>query len=441
MGTRSFINATSRQRGVPLAGHKPGGEDGQPAFVHQPGRSEKPLRLRFDVTLLLVTLSLVIFGVLMVYSASADFSYRNYGDATLVFERQLRWLGLGSVGFVIAMWFDYHRWRTLPALGLMILAIVGLVAVLFVQDERFGAVRSLLSGSVQPSELAKLAIVIYLSVWLYNRRDQIHYWTFGIIPLSVIMGSLGSLIYAQPDYSALVTIILLGGMLFFLAGGDLRQLLIVALFSALFSALVLRSGFIPTGEARISSFWSGIQDPFQYSDHVRASLEAFIRGGWFGVGIGKSETKLLGLPFPHTDSIFAVVGEETGVLGAATLVILYALLMWRSLVIARRAPDALGSLMAAGLGFWLMAEACINMAVMVGLLPFAGNALPFITAGGSSLIVSMVAVGVILNVSRQAIENKEQEERSFNALVNLRRWDRRRRVSRPRGSTSRKSKD
>ena len=161
-------------------------------------------------------------------------------------------------------------------------------------------------------------------------------------------------------------------------------------------------------------------------------MEAFAKGGLFGVGIGNASTKLTGLPVPHTDSIFAVVGEETGFVGSVFLVTMYGLLLWRGLVIARRAPDGLGRLMAAGLTFWLAIEAFINMAVMVGLMPFAGNALPFISAGGSNLMVSMAAIGILLNISRQSEKTVEQEGRTFGEVVDLRWRDRRRRESRAR---------
>jgi cell division protein FtsW len=147
-------------------------------------------------------------------------------------------------------------------------------------------------------------------------------------------------------------------------------------------------------------------------------------------------TKLTGLPVPPTDSIFAVIGEETGVMGAAALVALYIGLLWRGLGIARRAPDGLGTLLAAGLSIWLVVEALVNMAVMVGLLPFAGNALPFISAGGSNLVVSCAAIGILLNISRLSVKTQEEEAKTFNAVVNLRRWDRRRRLSRARHTSS-----
>jgi cell division protein FtsW len=192
-----------------------------------------------------------------------------------------------------------------------------------------------------------------------------------------------------------------------------------------------------TGPARWQDFINGLKNPLNSSYHVTRSLESFAKGGVFGVGIGKSSAKLTGLPVPHTDSIFAVVGEETGLIGSAFLVTMYGLLLWRGLAIAKRAPDGLGRLMAAGLSFWLAIEAFINMAVMVGLMPFAGNALPFISAGGSNLLVSMAAIGILLNISRQSEKSVEQEERNFGEIVDLRGRDRRRREPRPRRTSQR----
>jgi cell division protein FtsW len=170
--------------------------------------------------------------------------------------------------------------------------------------------------------------------------------------------------------------------------------------------------------------------------HLSRSLEALVKGGWFGVGIGRADTKLTGLPVPPTDSIFAVVGEETGFAGALALVVLYLLILWRGLSIAQRAPDGLGRLLAAGLSLWIVIEALINMAVIVGLVPFAGNALPFISAGGSNLVVSLVAIGILLNISRLSNQNREEEARTFDAVVNLRWRDRGRRVPGTRRSAS-----
>jgi len=410
------------------------------SFVHVKGdkkysnqgsvKVHRPKRLSFDVPLLLVVISLILFGILMVYSASADYSYQVYGSPAYIFMRQLRWLGLGSLVMIFLAWMDYHWWKKF-ALPLMGFAIFLLVAVLIVQDTRLGSVRSLFRGSIQPSELAKFGIVIYLSIWLHNRRDMLKNIYLALIPLGVIMGVVGGLIALQPDLSAVITIGLLGTMMFFLAGGELKQFLFMMALGVLVGAIILRSGIFPTGPDRMDSFLAGLKDPLQYSEHVRRSLEAFMRGGWIGVGIGKSQTKLNGLPFPHTDSVFAVVGEETGLLGALLLVTLFLVLMWRGWVISRKAGDGLGMLLGGGLAFWLSLEALINMLVMVGLLPFAGNALPFISAGGSNLLMVMASVGILLNISRVSEKSKLNEEKGFNAVVNLRGGDRRRRISRP----------
>jgi cell division protein FtsW len=186
-----------------------------------------------------------------------------------------------------------------------------------------------------------------------------------------------------------------------------------------------------TGQSRVGSYLSGIKDPTQASYHVRRSFEAIVKGGWVGVGIGRANTKLTGLPVPPTDSIFAVIAEELGLVGAAGTVLLYLLFIWRGLRIADRAPDMLGSLLASGLTFWIATEAIINILVMVGLLPFAGNALPFISSGGSNLVASLAAVGILMSVSRQAEPQAESEEwRNFGASFNLRGRNRRRSLSR-----------
>ena len=421
MGFRAFVN--SSQNG--MASTSKGASSGQ----------VKPVHFKFDVLLMLATIALVLFGILMVYSASADFSFSVFEDTTYVFRRQLLWLGLGITVACVLTLLDYHLWEKL-ALFAMGVAMIGLVAVLIFQDERFGAMRSLFSGSVQPSELAKFMIVVYLAVWLYNRRDQLKDVSFGLIPLALILGFVGGLIAAQPDLSALLTVVILGIMMFFLAGGELKQIVIVFVIGLIVGWLVLRLNIFSTGTYRVTSFLAGIRDPMEYSDHVRRSLESFVRGGWFGVGIGKAETKLVGLPFPHTDSIFAVIGEETGIFGATILIGLYLFLMWRGLIIARQATDPLGALLAGGLSFWLATEAFINMAVMVGLMPFAGNALPFISSGGSNLVVTLAAVGTLLSVSRVSYKVKSNEEKTYSAIVDLRRGNRRGSVSRPRHTAS-----
>jgi cell division protein FtsW len=388
-----------------------------------------------DIILVAVVFALGIFGLLMLYSASPDYSKQMYGSPFYVLNKQIAFMTIGALVAISLYHIDYHIWQKL-AVPLMAVTIALLIAVLLTNDVRNNAVRTFFGGSVQPSELAKLATTIYLSVWLYSKRDHLHDIHLGLLPLAVILGAIGGLIFLQPDLSAAVTIFILGGLLFFLAGGEMRQII-------LFSIAALAAGLVViqlshTGQARIASYIAGLKDPLNSSDHVLWSLESIYKGKLFGVGIGQATTKLIGLPFAATDSIFAVVVEELGLLGAFGLISLYAILGWRGLKIAERAPDSLGSVMAAGLTFWIVIEAGINMAVMVGLLPFAGNALPFVSAGGSNLLSMLAAIGIILNISRQSGKTVPEsgERKTYSASVDLRRRNRRRSVSRTRRSAS-----
>jgi len=387
-----------------------------------------------DVPLLLTVIALVVFGLIMLYSASFDFSFNQYGSSSYMFLRQLRWLAVGLVCAYLLSLFDYHQWRRVVVFAM--LGTIGLlVAVLFINEIRLGASRTLFEGSYQPSELAKLVAVIYLSVWLYAKRNSLHDVTFGLIPLGVILGIVGGLIYLQPDLSAAGTVLILGGLLFFLAGADMKQITFLLILAICIGWVIVQ--FSVTGQDRVGSFLAGLKDPTHASYHVQRSFEAVIKGGVFGVGLGQADTKLTGLPFAPTDSIFAVIAEELGLFGSTLLISLYGALIWRGLTIARRAPDMLGTLLASGVTFWISVEAFINMAVMVGLMPFAGNALPFVSAGGSNLVASLCAIGIMLNISRQSSESTNLEEngwRSFGAVIDLRWRNGRRSVSRARGA-------
>jgi len=385
----------------------------------------------FDMPLLVVVVALLVFGLLMLFSASWDFSLGAYGDPMFMFDHQLTWLALGLGVAALLAFFDYHHWRKLvvPAMAFTILL---LIAVLLMSEIRFNAKRAVFGGSVQPSELAKLISILYLSVWLYAKRQFLQDISLGLIPLGIILGVVGGLIYQQPDLSAAATVLVLGGLLFFLAGGDLKQIGVLLVVASLAAWLVASVSI--TGQERVGDFIAGIKDPLQASYHVRRSFEAIVNGGWFGVGLGQSQSKLTGLPVPPTDSVFAVVVEELGWVGAVGLISLYGFLVWRGFVIARRAPDMLGTLLASGLVIWIGMEALINMAVMVGLMPFAGNALPFVSAGGSNLVTTLAALGIVFNISRQAGDGTttDDEWRSYGAVANLRWWNRRRNISRSR---------
>ncbi len=387
-------------------------------------RSAGGLQLGVDVPLLLTIIFLVLFGLVMVFSASWEISYLYYGSNTAMFVRQLLFM-LGGVAIAaVVSQIDYHYFRNKWILYPMVLVILlGLAAVLLISDERFGATRSITNGSIMPSEAAKLAVIIYLAVWLHSKRNQLGQVSFGLVPLGVIIGVFGGLIYAQPDVSASMTLILLGGILFFLAGGDLKQIFILLMIAFLIGWLVVQVQ--PTAKVRMGDYFEGLRSPMEASFHVRRSIESFVRGGLFGVGPDNSETKLISLPVPPTDSIFAVVAEEFGMIGTTMLIVAYMVVAWRGMVIAQRAPDMLGMLLASGITFWLVLEAVINMAMMVGLMPFAGNALPFISLGGSNLMVSLASIGILMNISRLSKKSAPRNERMEHAFNGFSRRDRR----------------
>jgi len=401
-------------------------------------RKRRSLYLGVDVPMLITVVLLLGFGLLMLYSASWEYSVSVLGQRpSYMFERQVRFVILGAAAAFVAFLFDYHRINkfVVPMMGITLILLM--LVIFYVNEVRLGARRGLFQGSIQPSELAKLAVIIYLAFWLDAKKDMLHEISFGLLPMAVILGTFSALILFQPDLSAAVTIFLIGGLMFFMAGGEMRQIipsLIIAILVGMVLVLVYS-----TGRERISSFVAGIQDPKMASYHVVRSFEAIVRGGIFGVGIGRANTKFTGLPVAPTDSIFAVIAEETGIFGASIIIILFLIFLWRGLTIASNAPDMLGRLLAAGITVWIFIEALINMSVLVNLLPFAGNALPFISYGGSNLTTVMVGVGIIMSVARQtSIKNNEEERRPLNAVVSVRRDDRRRGFSSTRRSAGNK---
>jgi len=399
-------------------------------------QKRRPLYLGVDVPMLVTVVALLGFGLLMLYSASWEYSVSIMGQRpSYLLERQLRFVIVGGSAAVFAFFFDYHRIKKFVIPMMLVTLVMLMLVIFYVNEVRLGARRGLFEGSIQPSELAKLVVIIYLAFWLHAKQHLLHEFSFGLLPMAAILGISSALILFQPDLSAAATIFLIGGLMFFMGGGDIRQIipsLIIALVVGMLLILVYS-----TGQERISSFVEGIQDPKMASYHVVRSFEAIVRGGFFGVGIGRANTKFTGLPVAPTDSIFAVIAEETGIVGATIVIILFIIFLWRGLAIARNAPDMLGQLLAAGITVWIFLEAVINMSVLVNLLPFAGNALPFISYGGSNLTMVMAGVGIIMSVARQtSIKNNEEERRPINAVVSVRRDDGRRRVSGARRSSS-----
>lgn len=392
----------------------------------------RPFKLHIDLPLLLIVLAMLAFGLVMLYSASWDFAVLNGMAPTAIFMKQARNMLLGLILAVFLTMFDYHRF---PRYILLIMGgtISLLILVLLFSVGNTGPARGLFNGSIQPSELAKLVVILYLSVWLYSKRATIRSFKSGFLPVILILGFIGALILIQPDLSAAATVVIIGGLLLFMAGADWRHIIITVALILLVAAIGLQ--LYSTGANRLNDYMAGLKDMTNSSYHVMRAMEAVINGGWFGVGIGQANTKFTGLPFPYTDSIYAVIVEEMGLFGASAVVILFGLLLWRGLTIAKRAPDQLGALLASGLTIWIVMEAMLNMAVIIGLFPFAGNALPFFSSGGSNLVTSLMAIGILMNISRANTNSEENEGSVFSAIVDLRRWNGRRRVSRTRRSS------
>lgn len=397
----------------------------KPDSARQNAHQRKGLHLLLDVPLLLVTLALLTFGMLMVYSASWQYAVVNIEKpANYVLGRQVIWVLVGLLVAFFASRINYHAYQRL-VLPIILVTILALVAVLVIgmgQDYS----RTIVGGSIQPSEMAKLAIVMYLAVWLNSKKDQLRSM---IVPLMSIVGIVGGLVFIQPDKSAALTIITLGIAMFILADGDWKQIVKGGIIALLFGTLVVL--VYSYSRERVVQYWQGLLDPTAANDQAALTMEAVVRGKFFGVGIGNGTVKFKGMPVPWTDSIFAVIAEETGFFGALVVISLYVVFFLRGMSIARRAPDMLGRLLAAGITSWIGIEAIINISVVINLMPVAGNPLPLVSYGGSSMITTMAGIGILMGIARaSAVGTAESNGRSFGAVIDLRRWDRRRRVSR-----------
>jgi cell division protein FtsW len=301
-----------------------------------------------------------------------------------------------------------------------------LILLLIVGKERLGSVRFFVGGSVQPSELCKLIIIIYVADWLSSKGERLRVVTYGLVPFAILIGVVAGLIVMQPDFSTAILIVVTAIAMFFIAGADVLQLAIGFIFGgATFAFLIRRS---PHALARILSYLGSLFGG-DIGYHVQQNLSALKAGGVSGVGLGNGAFKLGFLPLAHNDSIFAVLGEELGLIGCLLVVGLFAALAYRGFQIALEATDDFGTVLAAGLTCWLIFQALINFAVTTNTLPFTGIPLPFISYGGSSLAVSMTGVGLLLGISRGNVEERSEE---------IAHYDFGRRDGRPRISNSRR---
>ena len=357
------------------------------------------LKFQFDYWMMLVLAALLVLGMLIVYSATFDLGLQAKGDSLYYIKRQFGAMVLGLMGIFVIMQFDYHALRriSVPFLGL---TLVGLLLVLFFGEAIFGARRGIFGGSYQPSELAKLATFLYIAHWLSSKGTRIKNLTYGLIPFSVITAGVSALIVLQPDLSTAGLVTLVSFTLFFIAGADWRQFTLAGLLGGAFFFLLINT--LPHAAARVDEYKLTLEDPSQAGWQVKQAIAALGQGGVFGVGLGESTQKFEALPAAHTDGIFAILGEELGFVGGILCIGLLGMLIWRGILAAQRARDGFGGLLALGITSWMAYQALINLAVITAVMPFTGIPLPFISYGGSSLLISLLGMGILLNISRDA---------------------------------------
>lgn len=356
-----------------------------------------------DWILVSAVAALLIYGLLALYSATLS-TYIN----DKFFVQQLRWLLVGIIAAIVAYRIPYTIWRKSATVLMGISLFILLLTVIVVRPE--GAVGGLsedarhlgnvlgFGNSVQPGVLARLAAVIYIAAWLSSKGDQLNKVTYGLLPFGVIIGLVAGLVILQPDLSTSLLIVVTGLGMFFFAGGDPIQIFVSVVTGG--ATFLFLAWNLPYARKRLEDYVASLSDPSAMPYHVHRAVQAISEGGLFGVGLGAGRMKFGYLPVPHTDSIFAVIGEEAGLLGCLVVLGLFALFAYRGYRITLSTPDPFGSLMAFGVTTMILSEALVNILVMIGLFPPTGTALPFFSYGGTEMLITMIGVGLLLGVSR-----------------------------------------
>jgi cell division protein FtsW len=357
---------------------------------------------QIDVTLLYSLLALIIFGLIMIASAGFAYSKTRFGDPYFFFKHQLFF---GVLPGLIILYFvqriDYNYWKKI-AFPFFIISVVFLILV-FVPgfgSRVYGASRWLQLGSFsfQPAEMLKLSIIIYLAAWLENRKEKIKDFYEGLVPFMAIIAVVSFLLVKQPDVGTLGVIILIAMSIYFISGA--RILHILAMGVAGISVLYVIIRVEAYRMNRLLVFLHPELDPRGVGYQINQALLAIGSGGIFGVGLGHSLQKFNYLPEPVGDSIFAIIGEELGMIGAMALILIFVFIAMRGLRIARLSPDRFARLVSVGIVAWIISQAFINIAAISGLIPLTGIPLPFVSYGGTSIIFLMIASGILLNISK-----------------------------------------
>jgi cell division protein FtsW len=359
-------------------------------------------RVSVDSWLFTVTLLLIFIGLVMVFSASAVMAKERYGSGYFFLLRQLGWAVAGILVMVLAMKIDYRRYKQ-PAVVFSLLGLTTLMLIsVFFLDRSHHTHRWIHWGplSLQPSEMAKPALILFLAFFLESRTKSMKDWRNTVLPAAVPTLIFISLIVFQPDLGTAIACAAITGCVLFVAGLDLRYLGYA--FAASLLPLYFLIFHVAYRRARILAFLDPYSDPQGRGFHIIQSLIAVSTGGITGVGLMEGKQKLFYLPEPHTDFIFAVTAEELGLVGALVIVLLFAIFLWRGVRTALRTQDMFGRFLAVGITSMIVVQAFINISVVLGLMPTKGIPLPLVSYGGSSLLVTLGCIGVLLNISKQA---------------------------------------
>jgi len=359
-------------------------------------------KLKSDKLLFLATLALLSSSVVMVYSASAVLAMDRFQQPYFFLFRQVVWAVVGFCLLSIVMRVDYRLFKKPVVIWIgLIITGVALIAVLFGPSingtRRWFGVAGI---GVQPSELAKIAVIIFTAALLERRMDRINDPSYSLLPIGLVTAVAAGLILLQPDFGTAFTLVVIVAAMVYTAGISYRYVIGGALMIAPVLFFIVRSS--PYRWRRITGFLDPWSDPLGDGFQIIQSLIAVGTGGVFGRGLMQGVQKLFYLPEPHTDFIYAVIAEETGLLGTTVILLCFVVITWRGLHVTRYAPDRFGALLALGLTTMVALQAYINMSVVLGLTPTKGIPLPFVSAGGSSLLISLLSMGMLLNISQHA---------------------------------------
>lgn len=353
-----------------------------------------------DWLLIITTILLAVFGLVMVYSSSYAFALYDRGDQLFFFKRQSMWLGLSLIAFFVLMHFPFRAFKKLSPL-IILVSIILLILVktpLGIEENNAQRWLGIAGFTIQPSEFVKVGMIIYLAQVYSQKQKYINNFLSGVLPPLIIVGLVLGLIMMQPDMGTATSILLVTGLIVFFSGARIIHLgMLGAVGASLFA-------YYATSESyrlnRITAFLDPFADPSDKGHQLIQSYIAIANGGLSGTGLGQSVQKLMYLPERHTDMIMAIVSEELGILGVLFIMVCYTVILFKGVLIGVRCKDTFGSLLAFGIVFQIGFQVVFNLGAVTGLLPITGIPLPFISSGGSSLLVSMISIAILANIAR-----------------------------------------